>query len=199
MSKFLFLILLVVIPFTEPEWKLKKEKDGIDVYTRSIEGSSFDEFRGITTIEKSSLADVMAVILDVKNYESLFPDCMNPKVLKQDGKYYDIHHIQVKAPWPVKNRDTVYEQKAVVDENGKHAIISLKPLPDYIPEDKDFVRIREGSGFWELAEDDINNVKVTYQFHGEPGGDIPAWLANSFVVTQPFQTLKNLKSRLKSK
>jgi hypothetical protein len=199
MNKLLLLILLFINPFNELEWKLKKEKDGIEVYTRSIEGSSFDEFRGITTIEKSSLADVMAVILDVKNYESLFPDCMNPKVLKQDGKYYDIHHIQVKAPWPVKNRDTVYEQKAVVDENGKHAIISLKPLPDYIPEDKDFVRIREGSGFWELAEDDINNVKVTYQFHGEPGGDIPAWLANSFVVTQPFQTLKNLKSRLNSK
>jgi hypothetical protein len=199
MSKFLFLILLVVNPFPGSEWKLKKEKEGIEVYTRSIEGSSFDEFKGVTTIENSNLADVLAVILDVKNYESLFPDCMNPKVLKQDGKYYDIHHIQVKAPWPVKNRDVVYEQKAVIDENGKHAIVSLKPLPDYIAEDKDFLRIRGGSGFWELEEDANNYVKVTYQFHGEPGGNIPAWLANSFVVTQPFQTLKNLKSRLKSK
>jgi hypothetical protein len=199
MNKFLFLILLVTVPLSDSEWKLKKEKEGIEIYTRSIKGSSFDEFRGITTIENSSLEEVLAVILDVKNYESLFPDCMNPKVLKQDGKYYDIHHIQVKAPWPVKNRDTVYEQKAVVDENGKHAMISLKPLPDFIIEDKDFVRIREGSGFWELKEDESKNVKVIYQFHGEPGGDIPAWLANSFVVSQPFQTLKNLKIRLKIK
>ena len=199
MNKFLLLILLFIIPFPESDWNLKKDKDGIKIYTRSIEGSSFDEFRGITTIENSSLEEVLSVIFDVKNYESLFPDCMNPKVLKQDGKYYDIHYIQVKAPWPVKNRDTVYEQKAVVDENGKHAFVSLKPLPDVIAEDKDFVRIREGSGFWELDEDEGNNVKVTYQFHGEPGGDIPAWLANSFVVTQPFQTLVNLKNRLKIK
>jgi len=199
MNKFLLLILLFIIPFPESDWNLKKDKDGIKIYTRSIEGSSFDEFRGITTIENSSLEEVLSVIFDVKNYESLFPDCMNPKVLKQDGKYYDIHYIQVKAPWPVKNRDTVYEQKAVVDENGKHAFVSLKPLPDFIAEDKDFVRIREGSGFWELDEDEGNNVKVTYQFHGEPGGDIPAWLANSFVVTQPFQTLVNLKNRLKIK
>jgi ribosome-associated toxin RatA of RatAB toxin-antitoxin module len=199
MNIFLFLIFLVINPFPDSEWQIKKDKDGIEVYTRSIEGSSFDEFKGITTIAKSSLSEVLEVILDVKNYESLFPDCMNPKVLKQDGKYYDIHYIQVKAPWPVKNRDTVYEQKTVVDKNGKHAIISLKPLPDLIVEDKDFIRIREGSGFWELEEDDSNNVKVTYQFHGEPGGDIPAWLANSFVVTQPFQTLQNLKSRSKSK
>lgn len=199
MNKYLFLILLFINPFPESEWNLKKEKDGIKIYTRSIEGSSFDEFRGITTIENSSLEEVLAVIFDVKNYESLFPDCMNPKVLKQDGKYYDIHYIQVKAPWPVKNRDTVYEQKAVVDKNGKHAVVSLKPLPDFIAEVNDFVRIREGSGFWELEEDESKNVKVIYQFHGEPGGDIPAWLANSFVVTQPFQTLVNLKIRLKIK
>jgi hypothetical protein len=198
MNKFLLLILLFINPFPESEWNLKKEKDGIKIYTRSLEGSTFDEFKGITTIEKSSLSEVLEIILDVKKYESLFPDCMNPKVLKQDGKYFDIHHIQVKAPWPVKNRDAVYEQKAVLDKNGKHAVVNLKPLPDYIAEDKDFVRIRDGSGFWELDEDDSNNVKVIYQFHGEPGGEIPAWVANSFVVSQPFETLKNLKNRLKT-
>ncbi len=197
MIKFLFLILLFINPSPDSDWKLKKEKDGIKIYTRSIEGSSFDEFKGITTIEKSSLTEVLDVILDVKNYESLFPDCMNPKVLKQEGKYYDIYYIQVKAPWPVKNRDTVYEQKAMVHENGKHAFVSLKPLPDFIAEDKGFLRIRKGSGFWELEEDDSNNVKVTYQFHGEPGGEIPAWLANSFVVSQPFETLINLINRVK--
>jgi hypothetical protein len=198
MSKFLFLILLFINPFHESDWNLKKEKDGIKIYTRSVEGSSFDEFKGTTTIEKSSVSEVLEIILDVKNYESLFPDCMNPRVLKQEGKYYDVHYIQVKAPWPVKNRDTVYEQKAVVDKNGKHAVVTLKPLPDYIAEDKDFLRIREGSGFWELEEDNNKSVKVIYQFHGEPGGDIPAWLANSFVVSQPFETLKNLKNRLKT-
>ena len=199
MNKFLFLILLFINHSADSEWKLRKEKDEIKVFTRSIEGSSFDEFKGITTIEKSNLSEVLDVILDVENYESLFPDCMNPKILKQEGKYYDIHYIQVSAPWPVKNRDTVYEQKAEVDKNGKHAIIFLKPLPDFIPENKDFVRIREGSGFWELDEDNSKNVTVIYQFQGEPGGEIPAWLANSFVITQPFQTLQNLKSRLKSK
>jgi hypothetical protein len=190
---------MVINLFPESGWDLKKEKDGIKIFTRSVEGSTFAEFKGTTTIGKSSLAEVLDVILDVKNYESLFHDSMNPKVLKQEGKYYNIHYLQVKAPWPVKNRDTVYELKAVVDKNGKHAFVSLKPLPDYFVEDKDFVRIRKGTGFWELEEDDSNNVKVTYQFHGEPGGEIPAWLANSFVVTQPFETLVNLKNRLKIK
>lgn len=199
MNKYLFLILLFISLFSNSEWNLKKDKSGIKIYTRSVEGSSLEEYKAITTIDKSSLAEVLTVILDVENYGSLFPDGMNPKVLKQEGKYFDVHYIQVKAPWPVKNRDTVYEQTTVVDENGKYAIVTLKPLPDFIAEDKNFLRIREGSGYWELTEDDNKNVKVTYQFHGEPGGDIPAWLANSFVVTHPFETLKNLKDRVKTK
>jgi hypothetical protein len=197
MIKFLSILLFIHGSFQDSDWKLKKEKSGIEIYTRSVEGSSFAEFKGITTIENSNLFDVLTVILDVDNYESLFPDCMNPKILKQDGKWYDIHYIQTKGPFPVKDRDSVFEQKTEINEDGKYARVILNPLPDYIPENKDMVRIQNGTGFWELAEDENNNLSVIYQFHGDPGGDIPAWLANSFVVSHPFITLQNLKNRLK--
>lgn len=183
--------------FPGGEWQLKKEKNGIQVYTRSFQGSSFDEFKGITTIEKSSLTEVLAIISDIKNYTTLYPDCINPEILKQDGKYNFIHYSQTKGPLTIRDRDTVLEQKTEIDKSGKHAKITLKPLPGYIPEKQDFIRVREGSGFWELDEDNNGNVKVVYQFHGEPGGEIPAWLANSFVEVQPYQTLVNLKNRLK--
>ncbi len=178
------------------DWTLKKNSSGIEIYTRSIEGSSFDEFKGVTVISDVTLIEVLNVILDVKNYDDLFPDCINPRILKQDGKWYDIHYIQTRGPFPVKDRDSVFEQVTVIDQDGKHARITLKPLPDYIAENEDMVRIRKGSGFWDLKEADHNNVTVTYQFHGEPGGDIPSWLANSFVVSHPFETLKNLRSML---
>ena len=96
----------------------------------------------------------------------------------------------------LKNRDSIFEQVTVVDQNGKHALIHLKILPDYIAENENMVRVRIGSGFWDLKEDDRKNVTVTYQFHGEPGGNVPSWLVNSFVVSQPYQTLLNLKNRL---
>lgn len=199
MNEYLFLILLFINPFPDLDWNLKKDKDGIKIYTRSVQGSSIEEYKAITTIEKYSLSDVLKVISDVENYESLFPDCMNPKVLKQDGEYYSVVYTQTKGPFPVKDRDSVFEQKTQIGNNGKYAKISLIAMPGYFAEDKKFVRIRKGSGFWELTEDDNENVKVIYQFHGEPGGEIPAWLANSFVVRHPFETLKNLKNRVKNK
>jgi hypothetical protein len=199
MKFLLYICLLFLNPVIGSDWILKKDKSGIEIYTRSFEGSSFDEFRGVTVISDITLKEVLKVILDVNHYESLFPDCINPKILRQEGEWFDIHYIQTKGPFPVKDRDSVYEQKTEIDKDGKHARIYLKPLPDYIPGNKDMVRIRKGSGFWELEEDSNGNVKVIYQFHGDPGGEIPAWLVNSFVVTHPFKTLNNLRNRVRIK
>jgi hypothetical protein len=193
---FLFTGLILITAGIASDWELKKKSAGIEIYTRSIKGSSFDEFKGITILCDVTLNEVLDVILDVEKYDDLFPDCINPKILKKEGKGYDIHYIQTKGPFPVKDRDSVFEQKTEIDPDGKHARITLKPLPDYIAENENMVRVRKGTGFWDLAEDDHKNVTVTYQFHGEPGGDIPSWLANSFVVSHPFETLKNLKRRL---
>lgn len=198
MIKYLLIFSFILAPFQNSDWDLKKDKSGIKIYIRDVEGSSFAEFKGVITIEKYNLSEVLDVILDVENYDKLFPDCKNPKVLKQDGPYYDVHQIEVTAPWPVKARDAIYEQITVINDDGKHALITLKPLPDFAKESKKFVRIQKGTGFWELQEDNNNNVKVMYQFHGEPGGDVPAWLANSFVVSHPFKTLENLKMRIKT-
>ncbi len=192
------LIILYLLNFLSiTEWELKKQKNEIKVYTRTVEGSAYKEFRGEIEIENSSFREVLQVLFDVKNFENLFPDCMNPEILKQEGEYYNVHYLQTKAPFPVKNRDGIYELKAEIAENGNYAIVHIKPLPDYIVVKKEFVRIKEGTGFWELKKLDSGNIYVIYQFHGEPGGEIPAWVANNFIVSQPYNTLKNLREILK--
>jgi hypothetical protein len=196
-SKQLLLIGIVLITAgIASDWELKKKSEGIEIYTRSIEGSSFDEFKGVTVLSDFTLNEVLNVILDVENYDVLFPNCINPKILKREGREYDIHYTQTKGPFPVKDRDSIFEQTTAIDQDGKHARITLKPLPDYLAENGNMVRIRKGTGFWDLREDNHRKVTVTFQFHGEPGGLIPSWLANSFVVYHPFNTLKNLRSML---
>jgi hypothetical protein len=196
MIKLLLISLLFFNSTIGSEWQLRKNDSGIEIYTRRFNGSSFEEFRGVTIINSCSLPDVLTILLDVKNYDRLYPDCVYPKTFKQYGKFYDIHYIQTKGPFMVKDRDCVYEQKTEIDKNGKHARVSLKPLPDYIAENEDMVRIRRGSGFWELEENNNNYVKVIFQFHGDPGGQIPSWIANVFVASFPFNTLNNLRIRL---
>jgi hypothetical protein len=194
--KILLLTFFLITGFSgNEEWKLRKEESGISIYTRKFETSSFEEFKGIVSINNTTLTEVLEIILDIKNYTSLFPDCIEAKVLRQVGKYYDIHYVRMRAPWPVKDRDAVYESITTISGNGKYAKVLLNPVGSYAEERKDIVRIQKGTGYWELEEDTFRNVKVTYVFHADPGGNIPAWLANSIVVENPFKTLINLKNR----
>ena len=185
------------MPAHQSEWKKRKEKSGIVIYTRIKEDSVLEEFRGITTIQDFTLLEVLDQILDVESYPEWMPDCNHAEILFKKEKYYDIHYFTIKTPWPLKDRDAIYEMSTTLSNNDKHARVELKPLGDYREEKRNFVRLYKGSGFWDLEESDTNKVLVKYQFLGDPGGKIPTWLAKSSVVANPFHTLKNLKGNLK--
>ncbi len=188
-------VLISGITTAASEWELKKDENGVKVYIRTVEGSSFKEYKGETVIHNVTIKDVLNVIFDVKHYDKLFPDVSGQKLLKQDGEYHNIHYVIIHTPWPVSNRDNVTELNATLSDDGKSATVTIVSLPDYLPPEKGLVRV-QGKGTWTLKETADGNVSVVYQYHGNPGGSIPAWLANSFVVSHPFETLENLHKRL---
>ena len=53
MNHLLLISLLLLCPVIDSDWNLKKDKSGIEVYTRSVEGSSFKEFKGILLFRTS--------------------------------------------------------------------------------------------------------------------------------------------------
>jgi hypothetical protein len=189
---------LIILGVNETSgWKLRKEENGIFIYTRSVPGSSFDEFKAIVTIPNATLNEVLEILLDVKNYPALIPDCTESRVLFRKGKYYDIHYFRIRAPWPIKDRDAVCESVTTFSNEGKLAHVTLSPMGGYLEEIENLVRMYKGTGYWELEEYADKKVKLTYQFHGNPGGIIPAWLSNSVIVSNPYKTLQNILNRLK--
>ena len=176
------------------DWKLRKRDDDITVYTRKVEGSSFDEFKALAVIPAGSFDQVLSIILDVNYTTSLVPDCTESRILFQRDKYYNIHYFRIRAPWPIKDRDGIFKSETSITNNGKLVHIAISPLGNYLEEKKDLVRMYRGDGYWEIEELPDKSVKITYQFHGDPGGNIPGWLANSVIVSNPFNTMKNLKS-----
>lgn len=196
---FLHLLLagiLFLTPDKKNNWTLRVTEDGISVYTRAVANSPIDECRAVTTLSNTTLTKALDIILDVNNYPTLYPDCSNAQVLLQKGKYYDIHYFAMKAPWPVKDRDAVYESTTTLSDDGKHALVVLKSVSDYLEEKKNFVRIRKGDATWELQVTGANTLRVSYWFLADPGGGIPAWLINSAMVSSPLKTLQNLRKRV---
>jgi len=194
----LLLVNIILIASTETtEWKLRREESGVQVYTRNVAGSPFEEFKAVVTISNTTLTGVLDVIMDVKKYPVNFPNCGSSEVLVQKGKYDDIHYITIDAPWPVTDRDAIYEAATTISEDGRHAVVKLSPHGDYIKENPNLIRVHNGSGFWELDEVDKNKIRVVYQFHADPAGSIPAWIANSVIVMNPLKTMESLRDKAK--
>jgi hypothetical protein len=194
--KHILSFIIFFISVENSDWKLRKDENGIKIYTRAVDSSAFEEFRAITVITDVSLNEVLDIILDVEHYKSLIPDCIESRVLFRRGKYYDIHYLRMDSPWPVKDRDAIFQSETTVTDNGKLAHISLTSMGNYIDEKNEMVRMYNGSGFWEIEELPGNSIKIIYQFQSDPGGKIPGWLANSAIVSNPYKTLENLKKLL---
>jgi hypothetical protein len=77
--------------------------------------------------------------------------------------------------------------------NSDQVKVNVIGIPDYIPAREGIVRMAKTNGYWLLTSVDSNKTSVTYQMHVEPGGLIPAWLANPFIVNVPFSTFKELR------
>ena len=91
MFKLLFIstMLLAATSLNSSQWEQKKDQDGIKISFRTVEGSSFKEYKGETTIQNTSLTDVLDIIFDVDKYDiSKVPvqlTMMNGKVYFRDG------------------------------------------------------------------------------------------------------------------
>lgn len=186
------------VVFPQDSWVLKKDQNGIRVYTSEAPGSLFKAFRSVCTIHSSSLEEVTAVILDIENYDQLFPDTKKVLLLEKKSESHFIHYMITDAPWPVEDRDGIFEIKARKQPGKLQVTAEIRCIRRDYPIRKGTVRMNRGEGRWEITELINRQVEVRYQYHGEPEGSVPAWLANTSVVNIPYQTMKNLKRIIQS-
>ncbi|AIS18225.1 START domain-containing protein [Pseudomonas rhizosphaerae] len=174
------------------QWDVAKDEEGIKVSLSEVPGSKYKAYRGETTI-KASVAKLRAMQEDVAGACSWIHECKSQKLLKHQGDQ-TWTYSQFNTPWPVTPRDSVLHITTVDGSDGS-VTRNLAAAPDYVPQEKGFVRVAQVKGFWKMVPQGPNQTQVIYQVHTEPGGSVPSWLANKFVVDAPFNTLKALRSK----
>ena len=184
-------VLLAGVAHAE-DWKVAKDEDGIKVSLSEVPGSQYKAYQGVTLIN-APVAKISALQEDVAGACAWIHECKTQKLLKHEGDK-SWTYTQFNTPWPVTPRDSVLLVTSNTAPDGT-LTRTLEGQPTYLPEEKGFVRVAQVKGFWKLVPKSANQTEVTYQVHTEPGGSVPSWLANKFVVDAPFNTLKALKER----
>lgn len=172
------------------DWQLAKDEEGIQVYLSVVPGSQYKAYRGETVIQ-ASIDRIRALQEDVEGSCAWIHQCQDQQLIRQEGARSWVH-TYFDTPWPVTPRDSLIEVTTEEREGG--LLRHLKGVPDLLPKEKGYVRVARVEGYWKLEPLEGRRVKVTYQLHSEPDGSVPSWLANSFVIDAPFNTLKGLRS-----
>lgn len=180
------------------EWKLAKDKNGIEVYNRSIEGSEFKEFRSEADID-ANLSAIIALFNDTSVGTEWVENIDSMEELKHFSGAHTITKTFTKAPWPVKDREAIVESRISQDKDSLVVIIQQHGLPDYTPnENQHVIRVPQLEAQWILTPIDKDRTHLSYRVLTNPGGEIPAWLVNLVSVSQPYHTLLGLMKMVKN-
>lgn len=174
------------------DWQLAKDEDGIKVFLSSVPGSKYKAYRGVVDI-KADVQTINALQEDVKGSCAWIHACAEMKLLKGSGDEAWTYS-KIDMPWPVTGRDLVLHVRTEKAAGG--AIIRhLQAEPTFAPEESGQIRVPKLVGEWRMTPKGPGVTEVVYQVQTEPGGSIPSWLANSFVVDAPYNTLHALRER----
>ncbi|MGK0248984.1 MAG: hypothetical protein ACI910_001719 [Oleispira sp.] len=178
-------------------WALEQEEASINlkVFTREIEGSNLNEFKGEMLV-KAQLTTIAALLLDVEAAPKWMHKCKKFEILKQVDELSTVIHFINGAPWPVNDRDAVILSVMSQDPETLALKVEISTVNDLLPENDDYVRISYMTGLWLFEPAENGQVLITYQVHADSGGSLPDWLANTAVVDMPYYTMSNMAKML---
>jgi hypothetical protein len=185
-------MMLCVDSLAQDGWKLKTDKDEVQVYMKAEESSSYKSVKTVTTM-RTTLSAVSAILLDVLKTPDWVYGTKQCSLLKKESPTSLYYYAEMGMPWPVSNRDFVIRISLTQNPQTKVVTVIATNLPTYIPEKDGIVRIQRSSGRWTISPVGNGMVRVEYILQIDPGGSLPASIVNMFSYNGPFQSFKNLR------
>src|ERR1700761_8580101 len=157
----LFILLLFVYcsGHAQGKWELKKNEDGIEVYTRKAATGNIKELRVLCELDATK-TQLISTLQDIPGYSEWVYSNKKSYILKTDNPqkitYYTISHL----PWPIKDRDLIVELN--INPTPEVLNIVAKGMPTYLPKDEKYVRVPYSLAVWKVTQAADNKLKVDY-------------------------------------
>ncbi|WP_133470418.1 START domain-containing protein [Paraglaciecola marina] len=189
-----YLILLICAIFCSQTyaetWDLKKQKHNVSVYSQKT-ASGYNQVLATTQVHAHPLA-LIALFDDIEACPEWIHNCIKVEILEKVSATESLVNTFFGAPWPVKDRDMVtYSTISYIEDS---VIIELTDKSSLIPAHPKFVRMKNMQGTWKATPISKGVTEISYQGGGDPGGKLPAFLANRELVDSLYNTLLNLQN-----
>lgn len=184
------LLLLSFSSLAENSWQERKIEDGINVYSRVVENSRYQEFKATTEVE-ASVAEAMSLLNDTDACVDWLHRCKESRILEQEGNTERYFYQVTGLPFPARSRDMIF-LATIEYRDDKSVRVDMTSVPDYIDE-TDHVRIQNAYGYYILEPTSDATTRILWQQYVDPAGALPAWIVNSMLTDLPFKSLSKFR------
>jgi len=174
------------------DWKLVTQRDDIKVYMAHDADARIKTFRGVTTLPMEDYTSIGAAFDDYDFVASWLHMVSEIEDLGRDSPYDREVYVKTRLPWPVSDRDTPL-WVGLEQRDDYSVYVPFHHITDGMPEQDGFVRIPNMQGFFLFEPLEPGKVKMTFQVVLDPGGYVPAWLANMILRDIPYFSMKRLR------
>jgi hypothetical protein len=191
------LLVMVCLAVGQPadNWHLEKEKDGISVFSRHLEGKKLKELRVRCTLP-GTLSQLVAVLSDVDNYERIIYKTKAAHLIRRVSETEFSYYVQTEMPWPVANRDLVMHLTMSHDAATKTLTVRINDVPNAVPTTPGVVRVPHWFAEWQVRPISPDLLDVDYHCQVDPGGTLPAWLVNITAPTGPYLSFSQMRKNV---
>lgn len=192
------LLLLLAGTTLAGEWELVREAEqrgDVTVYVQPVPGNPLKAFKGIIEVPQSMLS-VLAVMGDIERYPEWIFQCSDAEMRPQAWGP-NVIRILIKGIWPVSDRDGVMESTFAQDPDSLAITIHSREVSGVFPPQDDYVRLPDLDNIFRMEPLEDGFTRITFRTFVDPGGYIPAWLANLVATKAPTYSLTNLARLLK--
>ncbi|MEQ1624277.1 MAG: START domain-containing protein [Sediminibacterium sp.] len=197
-TSIVFTCLLSFSVDAQTQWNLKKDKDGIAVYTAKLEDSKFKSIRVVCEFE-ASLSELVAILMKPNLQPEWVLATKQASLVKQISSARLFYYAEAALPWPMSNRDMVIDLSMSQHPTSKLLTIHANTIDNILPIKEGKQRVPISQATWLVQPLSNNKISIDYQIKIDPGGGIPPWMVNLFISKAPFESFKNLSKLLSDK
>jgi hypothetical protein len=201
------IFIVTSILWASSDWEEAKDKKGIKVFTRSVEGVKLNEFKAECIVD-APVEVVYELIRDVGRYPEWFGNCLVHEKLETIDENNIISYHVADIPFPFADRDTVAQLTFRSNWAIGEVSFAMISLNEQDVDRYDIEELTKGKRLVRMPWIKTNMVamrvtpdktKVIYQGYGDPSISLPAWVMNFMVTSQPYGAMINIREEVQNK
>jgi hypothetical protein len=175
--------------YADNVWRLRKDEDNIQVYTRKVDGSPFDAVRTVTVMQDVRLSALTALIIDAEACTNWASRCVESYVYQRLSESDAYVYTHSNMPFPIKNRDVLTHAVWSQDATSLTVRVDSEATTGILDNIAGRLRLTQLRLGWIFKPLESGAVEISNEAHIDPGSSLPGWITNLLLVSIPYETM----------